>query len=257
VDFDLKTLIVDVQDHVLTITINRPEVLNAFNQTMCDEFEEVWRWVRFTDEVRVVVIRAVGDRAFCTGADIVEGFPEPENPYDYVDPGHSLMAKRFRVWKPLICAVNGMACGGAFYMLNDADIVICEEGATFFDPHVTYGNIAAFEPIGLRWRIPIGEVMRIALMGLDERMSSGRAFQIGLVSEVVGKGQLWKRADEIAHIIAAKPALATQGAVKAVWDSLDLTRSSALQNGDAYTGPGNRLSKLDRSTVERPKWTLR
>jgi enoyl-CoA hydratase/carnithine racemase len=104
------------------------------------------------------------------------------NPFSAEDPGQYLGAKQNRVWKPLICAVHGMCAGGAFYWLNEADIIICSEEATFFDPHTTYGMVSALEPVGLARRIPLGEVMRIALFGLDERMSSARALGIGLVS---------------------------------------------------------------------------
>src|SRR5690606_13491240 len=115
------------------------------------------------------------------------------------------------------------AAGGAFYWLNEADIIICSDDATFFDPHVSYGMTAALEPIGLARRIPLGEALRIALLGLDERMSAQRALQIGLVSEVLPRDQLWSRADEIAQIIAAKPPAAIQGTVRAIWESLDTT----------------------------------
>lgn len=251
-----ETLLCDLSDHVLTVTMNRPQVLNAFNQRMCDEMEEIWRIVRTGDDVRVIVLRAAGDRAFSTGADMKENFPIPENPWEYVDPGWSFMPKRFRVWKPLICAVNGMAGGGAFYMMHEADIIICAEDATFFDPHLNYGLTPAFEPIGMRWRMPIGEVIRISLMGLEERMSARRALEVGLVSEIVPPGELWSRADEIARIVAAKPPIAVQASVKAIWDSLDVARTRAMQMGDAYTGPAA-IATLDRSSVVRPAWVLR
>src|SRR5262249_40658201 len=139
------------------------------------------------------------------------------NPFASVDPGVSLCPKQNGCWKPVVCAVNGMAAGGAFYWINESDIVICSDDAQFFDPHGTYGMTSSLEPAGLRWRIPLGEVLRWTLMGLDERMSAERALQIGLVSEVVSADRLWDRAHEIAAIVAAKPSVATQGTVKAVW----------------------------------------
>ncbi len=159
----------------------------------------------------------------------------------------------------MIAAVHGMAAGGAFYWINESDIVICSEDATFFDPHVTYGMTAALEPIGMTRRIPLGEVLRIALLGLDERLSPKRALEIGLVSEVVPRDQLWDRARALADIIAAKPPAAIQGTVKAIWESLDMTRSQALQLGLGYTQLGNPIgtAEVDRATAVRPKWTLR
>ena len=256
---ELKTVLFDVADHVATITLNRPEAMNSFNQAMLDDFELIWRTAKTDDDIRVLVLRAAGERAFCTGVDVKEGIDRHPNVWSDADPGERLSPKLNHVWKPLVCAVHGMAAGGAFYWINEADIVICSEDATFFDPHVTYGLTAALEPIGLARRVPLGEALRIALLGLDERMSPARALQIGLVSEVLPRARLWERADEIARIIAAKPAAAIQGTVRAIWESLDATRTQALRTGLSYTQLGNPIGKaeVERSSVPRPTWTLR
>ena len=116
-----------------------------------------------------------------------------------------------------------MAAAGAFYWLNEVDVIICSDDATFFDTHTSYGKVAALEPIGLLRRIPLGEVMRMALFGLDERIGAERALQIGLVSEVVERSALWPRAHELGRRLASKPPLAVQGTVKAVWDSYEMS----------------------------------
>ncbi|MEV7981810.1 enoyl-CoA hydratase/isomerase family protein [Streptomyces sp. NPDC086519] len=254
-----ETVLFEVTDHVATITLNRPEVMNGFNQRMLEEFAALWRTVKADDDVRVVVLRGAGDRAFCTGMDVKEGIDRHPNLWSQTDPGEYLSPKLNQVWKPLVCAVHGMAAGGAFYWLNEADILICSQDATFFDPHVSYGLTAALEPIGLARRVPLGEALRIALLGLDERVSAARALQIGLVSEVLPREELWGRADEIARIIAAKPPAAIQGTVRAIWESLDSTRTQALRTGLSYTQLGNPVGKagIDRDAVPRGKWTLR
>jgi enoyl-CoA hydratase/carnithine racemase len=152
-----------------------------------------------------------------------------------------------------------MVAGGAFYWINESDIVISSDDATFFDPHVSYGLTSALEPIGLARRIPLGEVLRWALLGLDERVSAARALAIGLVSEVLPADQLWARADELARIIAAKPPAAIQGTVKAIWESLDLPRSTAQQVGLGYTQIGNPIgtAEVSRDGFVKPKWQLR
>ncbi|TQJ37907.1 enoyl-CoA hydratase/isomerase family protein (plasmid) [Streptomyces sp. NBC_00080] len=256
---ELKTVLFEVTDHVATITLNRPEVMNGFNQEMLEEFSALWHTVKADDDVRVIVLRGAGERAFCTGMDVKEGIDRHPNVWSQTDPGEYLSPKLNQVWKPLVCAVHGMAAGGAFYWLNEADIMICSQDATFFDPHVSYGLTAALEPIGLARRIPLGEALRIALLGLDERVSATRALQIGLVSEVVEHEHLWGRADEIARIIAAKPPAAVQGTVRAIWESLDSTRTQALRTGLSYTQLGNPVGKagIDRSAVPRGRWTLR
>jgi len=256
---ELETVLFEVTDHVATVTLNRPEAMNGFNQRMLEEFAGLWETVKSDDEIRVVVLRGAGDRAFCTGMDVKEGIDRHPNVWSQTDPGEYLSPKLNQVWKPLVCAVHGMAAGGAFYWLNEADILICSQEATFFDPHVSYGLTAALEPIGLARRIPLGEALRIALLGLDERVSAARALQIGLVSEVLPREQLWDRADEIARIIAAKPPAAIQGTVRAIWESLDSTRTQALRTGLSYTQIGNPIGKaeIDRSAVPRGQWTLR
>jgi enoyl-CoA hydratase/carnithine racemase len=254
-----STVLYDVADHVATVTLNRPEKLNAFNQQMLDEFRDLWRHVQRDDDVHVVVLRAAGDRAFCTGVDVVEGFDIPENVWSQDDPGAALGPRANRCWKPVVVAVHGMVAGGAFYWLNEADIIISANDAQFFDPHVSYGLTSALEPIGLARRIPLGEVLRWALIGLDERMSADRALQIGLVSELVPYEDLWERAAQLAAIVAAKPPVATQGTVRAIWESLDLPRSVALAHGLGYTQLGNPIgmAEVQRDGFPKPRWTLR
>jgi len=256
-----ETIIFDFAagDHVATITINRPEVMNAFNQQMIDEFVDVWGTIREDDDVHAVVLRAAGERAFCTGLDVKERLAFPPNIWNHEDPGAGLSPKQQHVWKPVITAVHGMCAGGAMYWLNESDIVICSDDATFFDPHVTYGMTSALEPIGMAWTVPLLEVLRWSLLGLDERMSAERALEIGLVSEVVPRDQLWDRAHELASIIAAKPPAAIQGTVKAIWQSLDMTRNQALALGLQYTQLGNPIgeAQIDRATAKPREFRLR
>jgi enoyl-CoA hydratase/carnithine racemase len=253
------TVLFEVREHVATITLNRPDKLNAFNQRMVEEFRQIWAHVRREDDIHVVVLRATGDVAFCTGVDVAEGIELAENVWSQDDPGDGLSPKANKVWKPVIAAVQGMVAGGAFYWLNDCDIVIGADDATFFDPHVSYGMTSALEPIGLARRIPLGEVMRWALIGLDERMSAARAREIGLLSETVPYADLWARADELAATIAAKPPAAVQGTVKAVWETLDMDRARAQQVGWNYTTVGNPIgmAQVSRDGFTKPKWTLR
>jgi enoyl-CoA hydratase/carnithine racemase len=245
-------------DRVATITLNRPEALNAFNRQMCDEFHQLWSELRVDDEVNAVVLRAAPGRAFCTGVDVKQGYHYSgrANPWERRDPGEFLSPKQNRFWKPVICAIHGLCGGGAFYWVNESDIVICSEDAQFFDPHVTFGLTAAVEPIGLARRIPLGEVLRITLMGNDERVSAQTALRIGLVSEVTPNDQLWTRAHEIAAIVAAKPSVATQGSVRAIWESLDSGRQAALAWALPYTQLGNPVS-ANREGVAKPKVRIR
>ncbi|OBF96490.1 enoyl-CoA hydratase [Mycobacterium sp. 852014-52450_SCH5900713] len=239
--FETILLEVDETDRVATITLNRPAQLNAFNRTMCEEMTRAWRMVKLDESVNAVVLRAAGDRAFSAGLDIKTPYGQPENIWNHEDPGEALSPKWQKMWKPVVCAVQGVCTAGAFYFINESDVVICSQDATFFDSHVSAGLVCALEPIGLMRRIGLGETLRIALMGNDERVSADTALRIGLVSEVVPAEQLWGRAHEIAATIAAKPPTATQGTVKAIWESLDKPYRAAMEQGLIYTRLGNPL----------------
>jgi len=149
------------------------------------------------------------------------------------------------MWKPVVCAVQGMCTAGALYFVNEADVVVCSEDATFFDSHVSAGLVSALEPVGLMRRVGLGDTLRMALMGNDERVSAQTALRIGLVTEVVPADDLWARAHEIAATIAAKPPSATQGTVKAIWESLDKPYRAAMDQGLIYTRLGNPLGKAE------------
>ncbi|OBH05421.1 MULTISPECIES: enoyl-CoA hydratase/isomerase family protein [unclassified Mycobacterium] len=243
--FETILLDVDAGDHVATITLNRPEQLNAFNRTMCEEMARAWRTVKLDESVHAVVLRAAGDRAFSAGLDIKTPYGQPDNVWNHEDPGEALSPKWQKMWKPVVCAVQGMCTAGAFYFINESDVVICSEGATFFDSHVSAGLVCALEPIGLMRRIGLGETLRIALMGNDERVGADTALRIGLVTEVVPADQLWHRAHQIAATIAAKPPSATQGTVKAIWESLDKPYRAAMEQGLIYTRLGNPLGTAE------------
>jgi len=140
---DYETVLFDLADGVATITLNRPEVLNAFNQQMLDEFSDIWKRCRVDEDVRVIVLRAAGGRAFSTGVDRKAGRTRHPNPWSADDPGFFLGAKQNRVWKPLLCAVNGMCAGGAFYWINEADVVIWAPGLVHPDCLREHANPSA------------------------------------------------------------------------------------------------------------------
>ncbi len=236
---ELETLRVEAAEGVVTVTLSRPERLNAFNTAMTAELHALWRELRLDDAARAIVLTGAGDRAFCTGIDRGDVIPQPTGPWMMDDPGLLLGPKTADCWKPVVGAVNGMACGGAFYLLGEVETIVAAEHATFFDPHVSYGMTAAFEPILMAARLPFGEVMRLTLLGNHERMSAGRAAEVGLVQEVVPGAALLARAQELAARIAAAPPLAAQGTVRSIWLARELRRAQALAMAKLYVGLGS------------------
>jgi enoyl-CoA hydratase/carnithine racemase len=104
-----------------------------------------------------------------------------------------------------------MACGGAFYILGEVEFIIAAEHATFFDPHVTFGMTACFEPMHMLQKMPFHEIMRLSLLGSSERMSAARAHEIGLVSEVVPLDGLHDAAGDCSGALARAGARHGQG----------------------------------------------
>ena len=241
----LETLLYEERNGVAFVTLNRPDVHNAFNRAMeRDSSMCGGRCVRTTTSARSCLTGA-GEKAFCTGIDrseAIEGYlddPTGEQrgdeqsgavstPFMFNDPGVFINPKQNDLWKPVVAAVNGMACGGAFYMLGESDIIIAADHATFFDPHVSYGMVAGFETAHLMQKLPFGEMLRIALLGASERMSAQRAHEVGLVSEVAPAGELLGRAMWVAETIASAPALAVQGTLRAAWMAHEAFRRDTL-----------------------------
>ncbi len=251
---DYSTITLERDRHVAWLTLDRPEVHNAFDATMQQEIRSVWRSLRSDDDVRVVVLTGSGDKSFSVGIDRNQDFSALDdssslygtsNDFMYDDPGEDLGPKSCDLWKPVICAVNGMACGGAFYLLSEADIVISAEHATFFDPHVTYGMAAVYEPMKMLQRMPLGEVLRLSLLGAHEHMSAQTAMRIGLVSEVCEPGLLRQRAKWIADAVASQPPRAVQATLRAIWAANDLGRLDALSVAPAILANG-----FDRAGME-------
>ena len=276
-----ETLGYEESDGVAWVTLDRPEVYNAFNAVMQRELRTLWRALRRHDDVRVVVLTGAGDKAFCTGIDRNEALGDAtgdatvgedgeavhvgagSTPFMFDDPGEDLGPKTCDLWKPVIGAVNGMACGGAFYLLGEVDFIIATEQATFFDPHVTYGMAAAFEPLQMSGSMPFGELARLTLLGASERMSAQRAHQIGLVSELASDvDDLREKAGWAARAIADSPPLAVQGSLRALWAGRDMGRGQALALGYAFVGLGNSEEALAQgqerfASGARLDWRLR
>jgi enoyl-CoA hydratase/carnithine racemase len=232
---EYETLIVERRGPVGWLINNRPDRLNAMNATMRDEFALAWRELDSDADVRVIVHTGEG-RAFQTGVDVAEiasdGVGMERYRQSVEDFDLHFTAWHQQVWKPVITAVNGICAGGGFHWVADADIVIAASDAQFFDPHVSVGQVVAVEAIGLARRMPFEAVMRMAFMGRHERMSAERAYQLGMISQIVDPpDQLRDEAQALADKIARNSPAAMRATKKALWGALETGLTEACRAG--------------------------
>ena len=226
-------LIYERRDHVAIITIQRPDRGNALHGDMIEPIKEIWAEVREDPWLRCAVFTSTGERHFCTGADMgrvaargkVSAGKGPLTDEVFWSP------RQNRVWKPTICAVNGIAAGAGLHFVVDADIVVASTNAVFMDTHVNVGMVGAIENIGLAKRLPLGSALRITLCGKHYRMPAERAYQLGLVDELVEPDQLMPTALEIAGQICKNSPTAVSLSQQAIWGSLEMGYRDAMEYG--------------------------
>jgi enoyl-CoA hydratase len=214
---------------------NRPAQLNAMSALMRDEFATAWNELAADPDVRVIVHTGEG-RAFQTGVDVTEiatdGLGMGRYRQSVEDFDLHFTAWHQRVWKPVITAVNGICAGGGFHWVADADIVIAASDAQFFDPHVSVGQVVSIEAIGLLRKMPVEAVMRMAFVGRHERMSAQRAFELGMISQVVEPpDRLRDEAQALAERIAQNSPSAMAATKRALWNALEVGLTDACRDG--------------------------
>ena len=261
-----ETITYEVSERVATITFNRPDQLNAVSPLMVRELREAYDSAEQDDQVWTIVVTGSG-RAFCAGADVGEiptdgrviydepyltTYPQWEAPQEATPPFRTMT-------KPVLTAVNGLCCGAGLDLVTTSDIAIASDRAEFFDPHVSIGLVSGREMVRLARVLPLNVTMRLALMGKHERLSAPRAYELGLITEVVEHDRLLERAYEIAAIVNGNAPLAVRGTRLAIRKGLDLPlheaeilaevyRERVVRTDDAREGPKAFLEKRD------PEW---
>ena len=250
-----ETIRYEVEDRIATITFDRPDKLNAVSPQMVQELRAAYAAVESDDAVWIAIVTGSG-RAFCAGADVsdipadgaviyqepyLSTLPQWEAPQEATPPFRSMT-------KPVLAAVNGLCCGAGLDLVTTGDIVIASERAEFFDPHVSIGLVSGREMVRLARVLPLNIAMRVALTGRHERMSAQRAYELGMVSEVVPHDQLMERARAIATLVNRNAPLAVRGTRLAIRKGLDLPlheaeilaetfRERVVRTDDAKEGP--------------------
>jgi enoyl-CoA hydratase/carnithine racemase len=260
---DFECLKIERHGPVGWLINNRPEQLNAMSAKMRDEFDVAWKELDADPAVKVIVHTGEG-RAFQTGVDVsevagdgvgMERYRESVENFDL-----HFTAWHNQVWKPVITAVNGICAGGGFHWVADADVVIAASNAQFFDPHVSVGQVVAIEAIGLLRKMPFESVMRMALVGRYERMSAQRAYELGMISQIVDPPErLREEAQALAETIARNSPAAMRATKKALWGALemgltDACRAGAQQLVSMWGHPDQAEGPRAFAEKREPKW---
>jgi enoyl-CoA hydratase/carnithine racemase len=262
---EFETVLFDVEKRIATITLNRPERKNAVNQRLKDELRECWKRVKADPDIWVAIVTGAG-AAFSSGADVESlatgGFTRPnrwtelariEGIIDLPTP------RRQRVYKPVIAAVNGVVAGVSLDLVSEADIPIASDTAYFVDPHVSIGYVSSHEMVNMARRVPVAVALRMGLLGSRERMSAQRAYEVGLITEVVRPDKLMERARELADMVLSNAPLAVWGTKLAILQGLGLPIPQAEEIAAGYLTIVERSDdhkEGPRSFVEKrkPEW---
>jgi len=268
------TIQYEQREHTVCITLDRPERLNAISEEMVRELTEAYAAVENDESVWTLIMTGNG-RALCVGADMSKASTDEEwgpgidtqgepilSSFRQWDPPQEATPPYLQMTKPVICAVNGMAAGAGLDLVTTADIVIASETASFFDPHVSIGLASGREVVRLARVLPVNIAMRMALMGKQDRLGAQRAYDLGLVSEVVSPDGLLERAWEIAAAVNMNAPLAVRGTRLAIRKGLSLPvyeaellaesyRLRVAQTDDALEGSRAFFEKRD------PRWRVR
>ncbi|PWU17398.1 MAG: enoyl-CoA hydratase [Candidatus Rokuibacteriota bacterium] len=219
---DYETLIYEQDDHVVTLTYNRPGQHNAISRRMNSELHHAWQRFRDDDEAFVLVITGAGDTTFSAGWDLQDAANLEElGDWDafrvsvFNSPGECGYTRRVDVFKPVIAAVNGYAFAAGLETALLADIRIAAENAEFGALERRW-NIVGGDGMTVRLPLVVGFARAMELIITGRRIDVREAERIGLVNEVVPKGKALERAQELAHEIAGLP----QGAIRSDKESV-------------------------------------
>ena len=231
-------LLVEREGHVVTLTMNRPEVKNALNPEMLCRMADAWDLIDGHEDVRVAILTGA-DGAFCSGADLdqlvgrsIKGLPPEDEFEERIRADYQIIFKgllrNYQLKKPLVAAIEGPCIAGGTEILQATDIRVAGEGSTFGISEVRWGLF----PLGgstvrLRRQISYARAMEVLLTG--DHFSAADALLMGLIGRVVPKGRALLIAREIANKVAANGPLAVQSIKRSVQETEGLPEAQALE----------------------------
>src|SRR5712675_2001805 len=215
-------------DHIATVTIDRPKVLNALNMATMTELRAAFTELRDDVDTRVVLLTGAGEKAFVAGADINE--LNKNNPVEakaYTHRGQAVLELIENLGKPVIACINGFALGGGCELALACTMRLASDNAKLGQPEVKLGIIPGY---GGTQRLPrlVGKGIAMQMVLAGEMITAQEAHRIGLVNEVTAAAELVPRAEAIAAKIIANAPLAVQYAMEAVNKGMEMTLSEGL-----------------------------
>ncbi|MFC2058926.1 enoyl-CoA hydratase/isomerase family protein [Chloroflexota bacterium] len=222
-----ENILYEKKGHVVWITLNRPEVMNAQSMQLRQELVQALETTRLDDEVYVVVITGAGDKAFSAGADISE-FPKlypadqirrrgEQTPYEFIR----------QMPKPVIAMVNGFALGGGCELALACDIIIASDNAQFGQPEIRVGVIPGAGGTQILTRL-IGEKKAKELVFTGRAISAEDAVQLGIANQVVSKEKLRETVEKLVDTLLKRSPVILKLAKMAVNKALETTLSTGL-----------------------------
>jgi len=225
---EFQNIILEKEDYLAILTINRPKALNALNGDTLYELEAAIKDIKADDNIKVVILTGSGEKSFVAGADITFMLPlSPAEGRFFADFGEKVFRSMELLEKPIIAAVNGFALGGGCELAMACDIRLASEKAIFGQPEVGLGIIPGF---GGTQRLPrlIGEGRAKELIYTADNVSAAEAFRLGLVNHVCPPDQLMDEARKMAKKIASKAPLAVGYAKFAIGRGMQVDIDTAM-----------------------------
>ncbi len=225
----MQTITLERSGSVATVTLNRPDVLNALNGQMLDELMQAVAQLAGEPDLRAVILTGAGPKAFAAGADIAElnALADERAGVAQAKRGQALTVALESLPVPVIAAVNGFALGGGMELAMACDIRVASENAKFGQPEVNLGLVPGYGGTQRALRL-LGEGMAMYLTLTGEMIDAAEALRIGLVQRVVPAGEVLAEAQRVAGLIAAKAPLAIAGTKRALLDGAHLSLADAL-----------------------------
>jgi len=260
---DYQYITVEKRNHLIIVSINRPEVMNALHIPACEELDEVFNEFSEEPDLWVAIITGEGDRAFCSGNDLKWMTSAGKEAYHKglagLKGGWGGITRNFDCYKPIIAAVNGLALGGGFELTLACDIIVAVEHASFALPEPKVGMMASAGGVNrLPRQLPYHQAMGIILTG--KRLSAEEACQYGLVNEIVPEGKLIERAEAWACEIMECAPLSVRAAKETIIKSLERPYEELI--GKQYPEFKKMMASADYlegpkafSEKRKPNWT--